>query len=823
MDEMFYDCINLTYIDLSNFDMQKCENFNNMFSNVDNIKFINLYNFKNDRTFNKIFEKVNNIFVCQKEKIITNPRAYNCCDYNFETDECEIIPTTIVTTIPTTIPNFQTTDFIEPSDTNERFSSNIITTYPNIFKMTSFTSDVYDEIEQSSSTHNLESTELLHEKETDIKSTIYEEINEPKSSFFENIENIPTTNPEIGIESTNNKIIESTNFEIDTKDLKPSSIDNTNSITSKYETTESSSLYSEKMENISTKASTIELINSENNSNEPNTESTISSKVGPMESTTSNLYNTEKNSEINANVYSTSQIEYTELSTSKYGSMESTSSKVDTKEPFTSENDYSKPTDSDINIKEPSTFKIERKTSKIISTEPSTSSKVDTIEPSTLKLDKIGTITSKIDIIEQTTSEIYKTEHISSKTVSTNHISTTPYNIYSTSLIDNTNTSTPIKETTKNIFTTSINENKESTTIINESINKIASTINDNKEYSTSIIKNTINQITQIVIPNSTIIETKDNIIQTTEVINYSTFYSLVVIGYSNFANLVTKIIFNIYFTSLNGPFYSRRLRFPVEITSNRILRTLEAYEAICEAKEEEAKEKISYSCEIEVQIENIANVKIIDEFNFSSINATISFSPLAENYKDKIQAVEKVFDNLINSTIYILENSKIGQYKNQYFNISGVINEPKSKFQKIDINLMVFTNDENITKETQLNCTIIEIIEKNYTINCKRNSENNNYNLQNAISIYEDEILVINFNNRTNSSITFENENKYRRYYFNNKKENLSSGGIVAIILVMIAVIISLIFSFTFLRRNETNRVKRSNQSESSLMKLAN
>jgi len=636
--------------------------------------------------------------------------------------------------------------------------------------------------------------------------------------------------------------------------------------------------------------------NSELNIIESTTSQNHNSDLNILESTSSLKYNSELNiiestnsekynSGLNVIETTNSQNHNSELNIRETTTSHNHNSELNIREPISSENN-----NSELNIKEPSTFKIEIKTSKLDTKEPNTSkiiptesytSKLYTIETktesTTSELEKTKLITSQIvnttintqiDKKEATnipSSIVEKTEHssiiddkkstiISSINENSEHFSETekeityhinenntltPYNIYSTSLTYNENTSIPIKETTKNIITTSTNDNKEPTTTINELTNKIETTIYDNKKYSTLIsttainksinetiktsIPTTINQEPQVAIPNSTIITTKENIIQTTEGINHSIVYPLVVIGYSHFVKLLTKITFNIYFTCLSGPFYSKRLRFPVEMTSNRILRTLETYEAICEANEEEAKEKISYSCEIEAQIENITNIQIINEFIFSSINANISFSPLAENYKDKIQEIENVFDNLINSTIYILDHSKIGQYKYQYFNISGVINEQKSKFQKIDINLMVFTNNENVTKKTQLNCTIIEIIEKNYTINCQRNADNNNYNLQNAISIYEDEILVINFDNGANSSITFENENKYNRYRFISKTRSLNAGGIVAIILVMIAVVIALFFAIIFLRKKDTNRVERSNEGESSIMKLSN
>ena len=90
MNNMFYGCSSLRTIDLSNFDMRSCTSYNDIFSSIDNIKYINLYNFKNDKIISQIFDEAKNIFfVCQKENIITNPNAYNCCDYNFEADKCD--------------------------------------------------------------------------------------------------------------------------------------------------------------------------------------------------------------------------------------------------------------------------------------------------------------------------------------------------------------------------------------------------------------------------------------------------------------------------------------------------------------------------------------------------------------------------------------------------------------------------------------------------------------------------------------------------------------------------------------------------------------
>ena len=90
MNNMFYGCSSLRVIDLSNFDMKECTSYDDIISNIDNIRYINLYNFKNDKIISQIFKYAKNIFfVCQKDDIITNPNAYNCCDYNYETDKCD--------------------------------------------------------------------------------------------------------------------------------------------------------------------------------------------------------------------------------------------------------------------------------------------------------------------------------------------------------------------------------------------------------------------------------------------------------------------------------------------------------------------------------------------------------------------------------------------------------------------------------------------------------------------------------------------------------------------------------------------------------------
>ena len=124
-------------------------------------------------------------------------------------------------------------------------------------------------------------------------------------------------------------------------------------------------------------------------------------------------------------------------------------------------------------------------------------------------------------------------------------------------------------------------------------------------------------------------------------------------------------------------------------------------------------------------------------------------------------------------------------------------------------------TEKENENNETELNCSIVEITNNNYTLQCE--GENNvTYNLNNAMSIIENEILIISFDNNTNNKIIFEStgnadtKSNYK-YYFAGRKTNLSGGAIVAIILSIVLVLVALVFTYIYLSKRGTKREKDS------------
>ena len=257
-------------------------------------------------------------------------------------------------------------------------------------------------------------------------------------------------------------------------------------------------------------------------------------------------------------------------------------------------------------------------------------------------------------------------------------------------------------------------------------------------------------------------------------------------------------------------------MKFPVEISSRRLLRELQNYEANCTLADEHLIENIAYSCKVQVEIKNLKNLKIIEQFEFSSQKIGVYISPLAKKYMDNIQEVGNKFNYLLDSSVYILAHSIIIKDESIYFNISGIINKKKPKFGNIELSLNTMIEYKNGNNETELNCSIVKIINNNYTLKCE--GENNvTYNLNNAISIIEKEILIISFDNDTNNKIVFElNDNTNTKSNFKlsilRRKRSLNAVAMIIIILSVVFVLASLVFAFIYLRKRNPKKEKDGN-----------
>jgi len=146
--------------------------------------------------------------------------------------------------------------------------------------------------------------------------------------------------------------------------------------------------------------------------------------------------------------------------------------------------------------------------------------------------------------------------------------------------------------------------------------------------------------------------------------------------------------------------------------------------------------------------------------------------------FMNDIQKIK--YGSISNSTIYVLDNSTYCKYNKLLFNISGTIDGPKPKLDNKNLTLIV--NLESETKiETEVNCTIMNILGNNYSLDCKAN-ETISSNLQSAISYVDDgDILLVNFATNGESIINkeedIETKNVNKRFYYSKKSGSTKPG----------------------------------------------
>jgi hypothetical protein len=91
---MFSGCSSLEYLDISHFSSAKATKFDSMFKEVTNLKYLSLYKAEdtNNAISNSILSNLNNLTVCQQEKILLGDNLIDkCCKYNIEKSECEYV------------------------------------------------------------------------------------------------------------------------------------------------------------------------------------------------------------------------------------------------------------------------------------------------------------------------------------------------------------------------------------------------------------------------------------------------------------------------------------------------------------------------------------------------------------------------------------------------------------------------------------------------------------------------------------------------------------------------------------------------------------
>jgi hypothetical protein len=281
---------------------------------------------------------------------------------------------------------------------------------------------------------------------------------------------------------------------------------------------------------------------------------------------------------------------------------------------------------------------------------------------------------------------------------------------------------------------------------------------------------------------------------------------AIVLLGFSNYTLIDLRITFNIYFFALVDYDFPQLLNFTSVITYNSILRLLEnENEVNCEKQEVVNANKLKYKCAIDAKNSNIKNIVINKDINFDGKQIDLIISPLASEYMNNLESLPESYLNLLeNANIFLLQKSKLNQNE-KLFNITGIMEE--DPHLEVNKNITLISNTDSGQGKNEINCRILDNTFERYTLNC-RLDENIKYVLNNSLSIIDNDILLINF--EENSIITYEaNTSQYNNHRFYYKKNSgLNAGAIIAIILVPIIALALIIAAFTFFRRKTSDKI---------------
>ena len=270
-----------------------------------------------------------------------------------------------------------------------------------------------------------------------------------------------------------------------------------------------------------------------------------------------------------------------------------------------------------------------------------------------------------------------------------------------------------------------------------------------------------------------------------------------------NDINITSQMIrFNALFTSLEKLKFEfpQQLFLEASLSENSRLRRLQTTNKSisCFIQNEVNETKAIYLCEIPGDNSNIKTIKI-NEPEFT--NFAVKLSSLASNCMTNLDNTQcgKGLDNI--NEIYILQNATCEKNGSSLLIFGTIFDDELPSFSKKELNLSAMQLPSK--NETELKCTIIKVIDSNYTLNCKL-KPNIKYEFDNSILYDNDKLLLINFEKGAESQITSdETETKIRRF-FPKSSGKLSSGLIALIIVVPIVLVAITIGLILFLTRNK-------------------
>ena len=299
---------------------------------------------------------------------------------------------------------------------------------------------------------------------------------------------------------------------------------------------------------------------------------------------------------------------------------------------------------------------------------------------------------------------------------------------------------------------------------------------------------------------------------------------SVILLGFSHFKKNDNEknFSFYIYFIRLLNSIISKILTFPLIVTHNSALRFLqntEEIEASCTLEGTGTEAKLQFNCKAQTtETSNIGQIKIIPNFNFGGQKVNLdSISPLANNYMDNIQDIGEQFNYLLNSNLYILDNSFYNKHDNGFY-ISGIMKDPQPNFRTNNLVLNITLNSSGTISETVANCVIDKVNNKNYTLNCQQNEDINSENLKAALSKVDDDILFVNFVQQNQEE---DGETQSPSKYVRKSSSGLSGGAIAAIIIVPIVALAIIAGVIVYFVKRKSQPKTQNSESEANIANI--
>ena len=262
-----------------------------------------------------------------------------------------------------------------------------------------------------------------------------------------------------------------------------------------------------------------------------------------------------------------------------------------------------------------------------------------------------------------------------------------------------------------------------------------------------------------IIVINSTLIE------QTELPRNEHT--SVIILALSHFKAYPSNFSFFLYVTPIINTIYTKLIRFQAIIEYYTNMRILKETNGNCNLQLI-TDLKYQYSCIAYEDNKNIKSITILPDFIFVNQENIdiISISPFTQIFMNDLLSYDQRYNAIINSTIYLMDNSTYEIYNKLLCNITGKINGTQPKLKNKNLNLIVNLHSGQ-KFETELDCSIDNIGLENYLLNCKSN-EILESNFKIAISFIDNnDILLINFINGTNSIIESNDTKNYKEQFF--------------------------------------------------------